>query len=63
MASGDVRLLVNQITKVAGTEFSDLDFCPEILAGDTNANVNVVPREQTGDTVVYDVVCSSIATA
>lgn len=62
MADGDVIVIIKQVTKVLGTDFTDLDFFTGMPATAEDVRVQVIARTQGGD-VVYDVIATGVATA
>jgi len=62
MANGDVIIIIKQVTKVLGTDFTDLDFFTGMPATAEDIRIQVIPRTQDSGNVVYDVVASGVAT-
>lgn len=63
MADGDVIVIIKQVTKVTGTDFSDLDLFTGMPATAESVRVQVIPRTQDSGNVIYDVVATAVATA
>lgn len=61
MADGDVIVIIKQVTKVTGTDFTDLDAFTGMPATAEDVRVQVIPRTDTSD-VLYDVVATGVAT-
>lgn len=61
MADGDVILIIKQVTKVTGTDFTNLDFFDGMPATAEDVRVQVIPRTDTSD-VLYDVIATGVAT-
>ena len=61
MANGDVIVIIKQITKVTGTDFTNLDFFTGMPATAEDVRVQVIPRTDTSD-VLYDVVATGVET-
>jgi len=62
MADGDVIVIIKQVTKVVGVDFTDLDFFDGMPATAEDVRVQVIARSTT-DSVVYDVIATGVATA
>ena len=62
MADGDVIVIIKQVTKATGTDFTNLDFFTGMPATAEDVRVQVIPRTQDSGNVVYDVVASGVAT-
>lgn len=63
MADGDVIVIIKQVSKVEGTDFTDLDYFTGMPATAELIKVDVNPRTQTDGTIVYDIIATGVATA
>jgi len=62
MADGDVIVIITEVTKVTGTDFTDLDAFTGMPATAEDVRVQVIPKTQADGSVLYDVVATGVAT-
>lgn len=61
MAVGDIIIIVSEIIKKKNVDFSSLDAIAGFPSDATSVNVQLIPRDIVGDTVIYDVITTGVA--
>ena len=62
MANGDVIVLIKQITKEAGVAINQQDSFSDMPDTAEDVRVSIISRTNSGNDVIYDVMCSGVAT-